>query len=70
MTEDDTFERLKQTPFKEMERMMLEGLFLSNNKTVLSPADLELLLKKYGWTSQSSFDELISTNSVGPRGRG
>lgn len=56
MTEEDTFDRLKKASLGEAQGLLIEW-YLGNQDS-----DIDVLLKKIGWTYENLIDELQSSS--------
>lgn len=58
MTEDDTFRKLRQIPFEQLQNLHVYNIL---NKLRIragsSPSDDALIYEDYGWTRQEFIDE-------------
>lgn len=58
MNEDDTFKKLKQIPFEQLQNLHVQNILNKLRARVgNAPSDNELIYEQHGWTRQEFIDE-------------
>jgi hypothetical protein len=58
MTEDDTFKKLRQLPFEQMENLHVQNVLnMLRRRAGNAPSDNTLIYEDHGWTRQEFLNE-------------